>query len=131
MRLYTDLSPRLIVNCAAAAVVDRCETDHDYADRGNILAPQNVAEAAAEVGAKLVHVSTVFVFDGDKSDPYRETDEPRPLNYYGQSKLAGEEAVFRPRLTPSSCAPRGCMGTAASTFPARCCSGPRAAGRCA
>jgi dTDP-4-dehydrorhamnose reductase len=88
------LRPRLIVNCAAAAVVDRCETDHEYADRGNILAPKHVAEAAAKVGARLVHVSTVFVFAGDQEEPYRETDVPRPHNYYGQSKLAGEREVL-------------------------------------
>jgi dTDP-4-dehydrorhamnose reductase len=94
LRAITALRPRLIVNCAAAAEVDRCETDHDYADRGNVLAPRHMAEAAATVGAKLVHISTVFVFAGDQEAPYGETDMPRPLNYYGQSKLAGEQAVL-------------------------------------
>ena len=89
----TALRPRLIVNCAAAADVDRCETDRGYADRGNILAPKHLAEAAAAVDAKLVHISTVFVFAGDQDHPYRETDEPRPLNYYGRSKLEGERLV--------------------------------------
>ncbi len=87
------LQPRLIVNCAAAAEVDRCETDREYAKRGNILAPKHLAEAAAAVGAKLVHISTVFVFAGDQDHPYRETDEPCPLNYYGTSKLEGEHLV--------------------------------------
>ncbi len=89
----TELQPRLIVNCAAAAEVDRCETDRDYAYRGNVLAPTHLAEAAATVGAKLVHISTVFVFDGEKPEPYAEDDEPRPLQYYGQTKLEGERAV--------------------------------------
>ena len=93
-RALTELAPRLIVNCAAAAEVDRCELDREYAERGNILAPTHIAAAAAEVGAKLVHISTVFIFDGEKPDPYDETDEPNPLNYYGTTKLAGEEAVF-------------------------------------
>ncbi len=87
------LRPRLVVNCAAATDVDRCETDHEYADRGNTLAAKHAAEAAAAVGARLIHMSTDFVFAGDKVEPYRETDAPRPLNYYGLSKLAGEGAV--------------------------------------
>jgi dTDP-4-dehydrorhamnose reductase len=87
------LRPRLIVNCAAAAEVDRCETDREYAERGNVLAPKHLAEAAAAVDAKLVHISTVFVFAGEQDHPYRETDEPRPLNYYGLTKLEGERLV--------------------------------------
>jgi dTDP-4-dehydrorhamnose reductase len=88
------LRPRLLVNCAAATDVDRCELEHDYADRTNVLGPKHLAEAAAEVGARLVHVSTDFVFDGAKGAPYRETDAPQPLNYYGWSKLEGEQAVL-------------------------------------
>jgi dTDP-4-dehydrorhamnose reductase len=88
------LRPRLIVNCAAATDVDRCELDHDYADRGNILAAGHVAEAAAQEGARLLHISTCFVFTGDKGRPYQETDATGPVNYYGQSKLAGEQAVL-------------------------------------
>jgi dTDP-4-dehydrorhamnose reductase len=88
------LQPSLIVNCAAATDVDRCETDHDYADRGNSLAAKHVAQAAAQVGAQLLHLSTDFVFSGDKNGPYQETDPPDPTNYYGRSKLAGEESVL-------------------------------------
>jgi len=94
MAAITDLAPRLIVNCAAAAEVDRCETDRDYAERGNILVPTHLAEAASEVSAKVVHLSTVFVFDGEKEEPYVETDLPRPINYYGITKLAGEGVIF-------------------------------------
>ena len=93
LRVITELRPRLIVNCAAATDVDRCELDHEYADRGNTLAAGNVAEAAVHVGARLVHISTCFVFSGDKGDPYHETDATGPVNYYGQSKLAGEQAI--------------------------------------
>ncbi len=88
------LAPALIVNCAAATNVDRCETDHEYADTGNTVVAANVAGAAAAVGALLIHISTDFVFDGAKIEPYVETDEPRPLSYYGLSKLRGEEAVL-------------------------------------
>jgi dTDP-4-dehydrorhamnose reductase len=87
------LRPRLIVNCAAATDVDRCETDHDYADRGNTTAASNAAEAAAAVGARLLHISTDFVFDGNKVGGYLETDMVHPLSHYGRSKLAGERAV--------------------------------------
>ena len=88
------LQPRLIVNCAAATDVDRCELDHEYADRANALGPKNVAQAAAEVGARLVHVSTDFVFAGDKGRPYAETDTPDPVNHYGRSKLEGERGAL-------------------------------------
>jgi dTDP-4-dehydrorhamnose reductase len=105
----TALVPRLIINCAAATDVDRCETDHDYADRGNLLAPRHAAEAAEALGARLLHISTDFVFRGDKAGraaagpggdsgveraAYTESDMPDPISYYGASKLAGEQAVF-------------------------------------
>jgi dTDP-4-dehydrorhamnose reductase len=88
------LQPRLIVNCAAATDVDRCELDHEYADRANALGPKNLAQAAAEVGTRLVHVSTDFVFAGDRGRPYVETDTPGPVNHYGRSKLEGERGVL-------------------------------------
>ena len=69
-------APRLVVNCAAATDVDRCETDHDYADRGNTLAAKTAAEAAAAVGARLVHISTDFVFAGDKASPTARPTRP-------------------------------------------------------
>lgn len=94
LEAITRLRPRLIVNCAAATDVDRCELDHDYADRGNILAAGNAAEAAAQTDARLIHISTCFVFTGDKGRPYEETDVTGPVNYYGQSKLAGEHAIL-------------------------------------
>jgi dTDP-4-dehydrorhamnose reductase len=97
----TRIAPRLIVNCAAATDVDRCEIDHDYADRGNTLAAGNAAEAAARAGARLVHISTCFVFPGDKGDSYHETDPTGPVNYYGRSKLAGEHAVSA--ALPTAC----------------------------
>jgi dTDP-4-dehydrorhamnose reductase len=87
------LRPGLVINCAAATDVDRCENDHDYADHGNTLAAEYAAEAAAAVGARFIHISTDFVFAGDKGTAYLETDEPRPLSHYGLSKLAGERAV--------------------------------------
>jgi dTDP-4-dehydrorhamnose reductase len=85
-----------VVNCAAWTDVDGAESDPDGADAVNALGAGNVAQAAAHVGARLVHVSTDYVFDGDRSadEPaYVESDAPGPRSVYGASKLAGEEAV--------------------------------------
>lgn len=86
--------PSVVLNCAAATDVDRCETDHAYADTANTEGPQILAGACATRGVGLVHVSTDFVFDGNKDAPYTEEDRPNPLSYYGLSKLLGEEAVL-------------------------------------
>jgi dTDP-4-dehydrorhamnose reductase len=85
-----------VINCAAWTDVDGAESDPDGADAVNALGAENVANAAAHVGARLVHVSTDYVFDGDRSpdEPaYVESDVPGPRSVYGASKLAGEEAV--------------------------------------
>jgi dTDP-4-dehydrorhamnose reductase len=87
--------PATIINCAAATDVDGCERQPDVAFSVNALGPEVLARAAAERRALLVHVSTDFVFDGAKGSPYGEEDPPHPLNVYGESKLAGEEAVRR------------------------------------
>lgn len=85
---------RLVVNPAAYTDVDRAEDEEDRAFAVNERGAASVAAAAARHGLGLVHVSTDFVFDGAKAAPYTEADEPRPLNAYGRSKLAGERAVF-------------------------------------
>lgn len=85
--------PAIVWNCAAATAVDALESDRELAFRVNANAPGAIAEAARRSGAVLVHFSTDYVFDGTKAEPYVETDEPHPLNVYGASKLAGEEAV--------------------------------------
>ncbi|HIZ85912.1 MAG TPA: dTDP-4-dehydrorhamnose reductase [Candidatus Coprenecus stercoravium] len=82
-----------IINCAAYNNVEQAETDTDAAIRLNVNGPMNLAAAAAEHGAWLVHVSTDFVFDGEKRSPYHESDRPAPLSGYGRTKLAGEIAV--------------------------------------
>ncbi len=85
-----------VVNCAAWTDVDGAESDPDGADAVNALGAEHLAQAAAHVGARLVHVSTDYVFDGDRSadEPaYVESDAPGPRSVYGASKLAGEEAV--------------------------------------
>src|SRR4029079_16334357 len=87
------LRPDVIVNAAAFTGVDACETEVERAMRDNAQGPEFLAMAALETGAVLVHVSTDYVFDGEKGSPYDERDAPNPISEYGRSKLAGEEAV--------------------------------------
>jgi len=88
-----EVQPRLIVNAAAYTAVDRAETQVEMAHAVNGTAPGILAEEAARLGAALVHYSTDYVFDGSKETPWTEDDRPRPLNVYGETKLAGEQAV--------------------------------------
>ena len=82
--------PDTVVNCAAYTDVDGAEDDLEGAMAVNAAGARNVATAAAVVDAPVVYVSTDYVFDGSKGEPYVESDTPRPLSVYGQSKLAGE-----------------------------------------
>lgn len=84
----------VIVNCAAYTAVDRAEDDADRCMRVNCEAVRNIGEAAASTGAKVIHVSTDYVFDGKGTRPYREEDATNPSSVYGQSKLAGEQALL-------------------------------------
>jgi dTDP-4-dehydrorhamnose reductase len=86
--------PELIVNAAAYTAVDRAESEPGLALRINAEAPALMAEEALRLGAALVHYSTDYVFDGSKPSPYTEDDGCCPLNVYGQSKLAGEQALI-------------------------------------
>ncbi len=86
-------APDIIVNSAAYTAVDRAETEPELAYAVNALAPQAIANAAKDIGAYVVHISTDYVFDGSQSSPYRETDQTNPLGVYGQSKLQGEMAI--------------------------------------
>ena len=85
--------PDIIVNAAAYTAVDQAESEPDLAMASNGLAPGVMAEEAKRLGALLVHYSTDYVFDGTKATPYSEDDTPKPLNAYGRSKLAGEQAI--------------------------------------
>jgi dTDP-4-dehydrorhamnose reductase len=85
--------PDLVLNAAAFNDVDRAQSDPDAAFLGNAVGPRNLAIAAAEKGAAVLHVSTDYVFDGQQTTAYHEYDCPGPLSHYGRSKLAGEEAV--------------------------------------
>ena len=93
IKYVSDLKPDVIINCAAATNVDGCEKDEDLAFEINALGPRNLAIAASAVDAKLVHVSTDYVFPGDGNTPRVETDPTGPKSAYGRTKLAGEEFV--------------------------------------
>ncbi|MBA2586308.1 MAG: NAD(P)-dependent oxidoreductase, partial [Chthoniobacterales bacterium] len=84
----------VLINCAAQTNVDRCETERAEAWAVNAEAPKVLAEICTRQGAKLVHFSTDYVFDGTKCEPYTETDPAMPVSVYGESKLAGERGVF-------------------------------------
>ncbi|MFN8215863.1 MAG: dTDP-4-dehydrorhamnose reductase [Solirubrobacterales bacterium] len=85
--------PDVLINCAAWTDVDGAEAEEEAAFAVNGAGAGNVAAAAAEIEARVVHVSTDYVFDGSKREPYVESDQPAPLSAYGRTKLAGEEAV--------------------------------------
>lgn len=85
--------PDRVINCAAYTNVDGCETHREDAFKVNAIGAANLARACDNVGAKLVHVSTDYVFKGDASTPRTEYDLPHPISVYGKTKLAGEEYV--------------------------------------
>lgn len=87
------LKPDLIINCAAYTNVDGCETNPDDAFKVNALGARNLARAAENIGAKLIHVSTDYVFAGNGSQPYKEADVCDPQSVYGTTKYLGEQYV--------------------------------------
>lgn len=87
------VKPQIIINAAAYTAVDRAEKEPELATAVNATAPGILAEEATKLNAFLIHLSTDYVFDGCQSHPYRETDSPHPLNIYGRTKLAGEQAI--------------------------------------
>jgi dTDP-4-dehydrorhamnose reductase len=96
-RIIRTLKPEAVINCAAYTDVDGCETNAEKAMQVNGEGVAHLAMATREIGARLVHVSTDYVFDGSKGSPYAEDDAPCPLGVYGESKLAGElNAAFNP-----------------------------------
>ena len=91
--LVRRVEPQVIINAAAYTAVDRAESHPDLAMAINATAPRILAEEALKLNALLVHYSTDYVFNGEKTEPWTETDLPNPLNVYGASKLAGEQAI--------------------------------------
>ena len=93
VELARKVKPSAIINCAAYTAVDKQESDVDLSYKINAIGPRNLAIASTEVGAKLVHVSTDYVFEGNGTRPYVEFDKTNPVSVYGKTKLAGEEFV--------------------------------------
>jgi dTDP-4-dehydrorhamnose reductase len=91
--VVANLDPDVVVHCAAYTNVDAAEENEDLALAINGAGAGNVAAAAAKTGARIVHVSTDYVFDGENDKPWVESDAPAPLGAYGRTKLAGEHAV--------------------------------------
>lgn len=90
MQFVREQKPDVIMNCAAYTAVDACETEWDLAYKINAIGPRNLAIAASDAGAKLMHISTDYVFEGNGTRPYTEFDEVHPISAYGKTKLEGE-----------------------------------------
>jgi len=92
--LLDKLNPRIVVNAAGFTDVERAEIEEDFARRINAEAPAVIGQWAAEHKVPVVHYSTDYVYDGSKQEPYTEHDAPNPLNAYGRTKLAGDDALL-------------------------------------
>ena len=92
-QIVQDVNPDVIVNAVAYTAVDKAEEEEGLATKINGVAAGILAEEAKKQNALLVHYSTDYVFDGTKESPYNETDKPNPINAYGRTKLAGEQAI--------------------------------------
>ncbi|MBZ9570438.1 dTDP-4-dehydrorhamnose reductase [Methanobrevibacter sp. TMH8] len=89
-KILNEENPEVIINVAAYTDVDGCETNRDLAYNINSIGPKNLAVVADEINAKLLHISTDYVFDGNNSKPYIEGDKTNPKSYYGETKLQAE-----------------------------------------
>ena len=94
-------TPELVINCAALSDVDGCERDPERALAVNGHGAGHLARAAERIGARVFHISTDYVFGGEKHTPYTEQDTPNPLSQYGRSKLEGERLVLGEGVQPS------------------------------
>lgn len=93
LKMVKEVQPYAIINCAAHTAVDACETQEESAYKINAIGARNLSIAAEQAGAKMVHISTDYVFAGDATKPYIEFDTPNPQSAYGRTKLAGEQFV--------------------------------------
>ena len=90
---FEKLQPKYCINAAAYTAVDKAETDEVLAHKINCIGPENLAKAALQYNCVLLHISTDFIFDGQKTTPYTELDQPNPKGVYGKTKLEGEQAI--------------------------------------
>ena len=94
-KVLSTFKPDIIINASAYTAVDKAESDKENAYLINGTAVEYLAKAAKQHGIRLIHISTDFVFDGSKNTPYTVNDTPNPINVYGASKLAGEQAITK------------------------------------
>ena len=92
LEFFSGLKPDVVIHTASQTNVDRCETEKENAWNINVVGTRNIAKACKRTRAKLIYISTDYVFDGEKGN-YREQDTPNPINYYGTTKLEGEKQV--------------------------------------
>lgn len=92
-RVIRDYNPDVVIHCAAYTAVDKAEDEKELCYAVNVLGTKYIAEACKEIDAKMVYISTDYVFDGEGDQPFEVTDEPNPINYYGQTKYEGELEV--------------------------------------
>jgi len=92
-QMMDEVRPELVINAAAYTAVDKAESEPEITKATNAIAPGILAKEAQKMGVPLIHISTDYVFDGSQSRPYLDTDPTNPLGVYGQSKLAGEQAI--------------------------------------
>jgi len=92
-RYFKDNSFDIIINCAAYTQVDKAEEEQKLANQVNHIAVSQLAQIAKNQQAKLIHISTDYVFDGQNNKPYKEIDKTNPINVYGKTKLAGEKVI--------------------------------------
>lgn len=96
-RIFSEIKPDVVIHTAAMTQVDQCETERELCWTANVTGVENVIRACEKNGIHLVHVSTDFIFDGSHG-PLDESAVPNPVNYYGESKLAGEKAIQKSNL---------------------------------
>ena len=92
-RVISDYNPDAVIHCAAYTAVDKAEDEKELCYSINVLGTKYVAEACKEINAKMVYISTDYVFDGEGDKPFEVTDKPNPINYYGHTKYEGELEV--------------------------------------
>lgn len=100
-KTISDVLPDVIINCAAFTNVELAEKDFDLANQVNNVSVDYLAKSCSFYKIRLIHISTDFVFDGNNTLPYIETDKPNPINNYGRSKFLGENSIFKYELKNS------------------------------
>jgi len=94
-RFFEQYKPEWFVNCAAYTAVDKAESEKDASLAANAKAPEAIARECAKIGTKLIHISTDYVFHGDGETPYKPEDQTNPVNFYGETKLQGEQNALQ------------------------------------